>query len=81
MSQGWKGGVDGWHERYEPRNTLNTRKEDVRGEVWNERYGRGASSLKTFSCASCISWLTKSEGRRIMRTDIMFFGIISACGS
>ena len=29
MSQGWKGGVDGRHERYEPRNTLNTRKEDV----------------------------------------------------
>ena len=48
MSQGWKGGVDGWHERYEPRYTLNTRKEDVRGVVWNERYGRGAGSLEHF---------------------------------
>ena len=47
-AQGWKGGVEGGHERYEPRNTLNTRKEDVRGEVWNERYGRGAGSLEHF---------------------------------
>ena len=48
MSQGWKGGVDGRHERYEPRNTLNTRKEDVRGEVWKERHDCGAGSLEHF---------------------------------